>query len=72
MTSEEGRQQQQQHQAIHGTSHADAARSVAPITCFCQTRQTLLQKTLHPLVDIAPADPDRGGNVGDRHPISHE
>ena len=43
-----------------------AARSVG------QSLYALLEKPLHPLVDKATADPDRRGNVGDRHPISDE
>ena len=35
-----------------------------------QSLQALHQKPLHPFVDKAPADPDRGSNVGNRHPIS--
>jgi hypothetical protein len=38
----------------------------------CQPLQTRLLKPSHPLVDKAPADPDRGGNVGNRHPIGRE
>jgi hypothetical protein len=30
------------------------------------------EKPLHPLIDKATADPDGGGNVGDRYPIGHE
>jgi hypothetical protein len=28
-----------------------------------------MYKALHPLINKATADPDRGGNVGDWHPI---
>jgi hypothetical protein len=38
----------------------------------CQPLQPLLQKPLHPLVNKATADPDRGGNFGDRYPIGDE
>jgi len=38
----------------------------------CQPLQALLCKPLHPLVNKATADPDRGGNVGDWHPIGYE
>jgi len=38
----------------------------------CQTLQALLQKTLRPLVDKAPADPEGLGYVGERHPIGQE
>jgi hypothetical protein len=38
----------------------------------CQAFETLVQKTLHPFVDKAPADPDRGGDMGDRDPIGQE
>jgi hypothetical protein len=37
-----------------------------------QSLYALLQKPLRPLVDKAAADPDRSGNVADRHPISQE
>src|SRR5262244_283387 len=39
---------------------------------ICQPLQALLQKPLRPFVDKATANPDRGGNVGNRHAISHE
>jgi hypothetical protein len=38
----------------------------------CQPLQAILHKPLHPLVNKATADPDRDGNVGDRHPIGDE
>jgi hypothetical protein len=38
----------------------------------CQSLETRLLKPPHPLVDKAPADPYRGGNIGNRHPIGHE
>ena len=37
-----------------------------------QPLQSLLHKTLRPLVDKVAADPNRGGNVGDWHPIGQE
>ena len=37
-----------------------------------QSLDTFLQKSLHPLIDKAPADPDRGGYVGERHAIGDE
>src|SRR5262245_4591650 len=37
-----------------------------------QSHHPFLQKPLHPLVDKTTANPDRGGNVGDRNPIGHE
>ena len=37
-----------------------------------QSLHTRLQKPLRPFVDKAAADPDRGSNVTDRHPISQE
>jgi len=45
---------------------------VAPSWLVGQSRQTPLLKPLHPLVDKTPADPDRGGNVGNRHSIGDE
>jgi len=38
----------------------------------CQPLQALLRKPLHPFVNKATADPDRGGNVGDWYPIGYE
>jgi hypothetical protein len=46
--------------------------SSAPSWFVGQTRQTLLEEPLYPFVDKAPAHPNPGGNLGDRHPISHE
>jgi hypothetical protein len=43
-----------------------AARFVDP------SLQVLRQKPLHPFVDKTTADPNRGGHVGNRHPISQE
>jgi hypothetical protein len=37
-----------------------------------QTLQSILQKTLRPLVDKATADPNRVRNMGERHTIGHE
>jgi hypothetical protein len=37
-----------------------------------EAHEALLQKAPHPLVDTPPADANRGGNVGDRHPVSQE
>src|SRR5437667_1248159 len=37
-----------------------------------QPLQAVLHKTLHPLVDKAPADPDHGGGLGDRDSIGNE
>ena len=37
-----------------------------------QSLDALLSKPLHPFVDEATADPDRGGDVSDRDPIGHE
>jgi hypothetical protein len=37
-----------------------------------QSHQTRLEKTLHPLIDKAPADPNSGSNVGDWHAIGDE
>jgi hypothetical protein len=37
-----------------------------------QPCKALLQKPLHPFVDKVAADPDRGGNMGDRNPIGNE
>jgi hypothetical protein len=50
-------------------------RRPAPVAAFPfagQSFYALLEKPLHPLVHKAPADPDRGGNVRDRHAISKE
>jgi hypothetical protein len=38
----------------------------------CQPFQAFLRKSLHPLVNKATANPNRGGNVGDGHPIGDE
>ena len=38
----------------------------------CQPLQAILHKPLHPFVDKATADPDRGRNIGDGHPIGDE
>jgi len=46
--------------------------SSAPSWFGGQTRQTLLEEPLYPFVDKAPAHPNPGGNLGDRHPISQE
>lgn len=43
-----------------------AARFVGP------SLQVLRQKPLHPFVDKTADDPNRGGHVGNRHPISQE
>jgi hypothetical protein len=45
---------------------------VAAARLVGQALYALFLKPLHPLVDEATADPDRGGNIGDRHPISYE
>ena len=37
-----------------------------------QSLYALVLKPLHPFVDKATADPDRGGNIGDRHTIGDE
>jgi hypothetical protein len=44
----------------------------APSWFLCQPFHSLLSKALHPLVDMATADPDFRGNVGDRHPVSEK
>jgi hypothetical protein len=41
----------------------------APARLVGQPHETDLQKPLYPLIDKAPADPDRGGNRGDRDAI---
>jgi hypothetical protein len=38
----------------------------------CQPLQAFLCKPLHPLVNKTTADPDRGGNIGDGHPVGDE
>jgi hypothetical protein len=37
-----------------------------------QPCETVLQESLHPLVDMATAQTNRCGNVGDRHPVSQQ
>src|SRR5712691_3886086 len=70
------------HRACGGASCADVmllrqgwlARHapVAPARFVGQSFYALLQKPLHPFVDKAAADPDRGGDVGNPYPIGHE
>src|SRR2546423_10777412 len=37
-----------------------------------QSLHAFLHKPLYPLIDMATADPNRGGHVRDRHAIGHE
>jgi hypothetical protein len=45
---------------------------VATTGFISETVNSILEKTLCPLVDKATADPDRVGDVRDRHTISYE
>ena len=48
------------------------SRPTAATWFVYQTLETLVQKTLHPFVDKAPADPNGDGDMGDRDPIGQE
>ena len=54
--------------------HARLARLDAAMRAWfiVQSFQSLLQKPPYPLVAMATAQANRGGSVGDRHPVSQE
>jgi hypothetical protein len=57
--------------ALLGQERA-AQAGVATAWFVGEPLQSLLDKTFRPPVDKATADPNRGGDGGDRHPISQE
>ena len=57
---------------FHGHGLLGHAAPVATTRFVGQSLDALLQKSLDPFVDEATADPNRRGNLDNRHPISDQ